>query len=72
MSQENVDTASQAAEAWNSGGVEEILQFYPEDVVWYPFPDSPDSVTGFHGHDGIREVMKGWTDSFDELQRHPQ
>ncbi len=66
MSQENVELVRKATEAWDSGGVEATLQFYPEDVVWYPFPDSPDSVDGFQGHDGIREVMRGWTDSFDE------
>ena len=43
-----------------------LLEFYPEDVVWFPFPDSPESANGFRGHDGIREVMAGWSDSFDE------
>lgn len=54
-----------AAGAWNSGGVEAVLPFYPEDVVWYPFPDAPEATTGFRGHDGIRELMGGWNDSFD-------
>jgi ketosteroid isomerase-like protein len=66
MPEENVEIVRKPTEAWNSGGVEATLKFYPEDVVWYPFPDSPDSVTGFHGHDGIRDVMSGWSDSFDE------
>jgi len=43
------------------------LEFCPKDVVWYPFPDAPESADGFHGHDGIREVVGGWTDSFDEF-----
>ena len=71
MSQENVHIVRKATEAWDSGGVEATLEFYPEDVVWYPFPDSPDSATGFRGHDGIREVMAGWTDSFDEYSASP-
>jgi ketosteroid isomerase-like protein len=66
MSQQNVDATRRAAEAWNSGGIEAILQFYSEDAIWYPFPDSPDIASGFHGHDAIRELMKGWTDSFDD------
>ena len=67
MSQENVDVLRKAADAWNAGGVEALLEFCPEDVVWYPFPDAPESSSGFHGHDGIREVVGGWTDSFDEF-----
>lgn len=26
----------------------------------------PESSSGFHGHDGIREVMRGRNDSFDD------
>jgi hypothetical protein len=59
VSWENVEIVRKATGAWNSGGVEATLEFYPDDVVWYPFPDSPGSVTGFAGHDGIREVMAG-------------
>ncbi len=54
MSQENVEVVRKAVDAWNSGGVEAVLAFYPEDVVWYPFPDAPENASGFHGHDGIR------------------
>ena len=66
MSQEHVELVRRAGDAWNSGGIEALLEFYPEDVVWYPFPDAPESAGGFHGHDGIRDVMRGWNDSFDE------
>ncbi len=71
MSQENVELVRNATDAWNSDGVEAMLAFYPEDVVWYPFPESPESATGFHGHDGIRDVMRGWNDSFDEYALAP-
>ena len=67
MAQENVDVLRKAADALNSGGVEALLQFFPEDVVLYPFPDAPESSGGFHGHDGIREVMSGWNDSFEDF-----
>ena len=67
MSQENVQIVRKATEAWNSEGVELLLESYTEDVIWFPFPDSPDSADGFRGHDGIREVTAGWSDSFDEF-----
>ena len=66
MSQANVEVVRKAVDAWNSGGVEAVLAFYPEDVVWYPFPDAPENASGFHGHDGIRELMGGWSDGFDD------
>ena len=60
---ENVELARKATDAFNSGGAEAMLPFYAEDVVWYPFPDNPDSSSGFHGHDRIRELTGNWNDS---------
>ena len=62
-----MELVRKATEAWNSGGVEAVLPFYSEDVVWYPFPDAPESPGGFHGYDGIRELMAGWNDSLDKF-----
>ena len=66
MPPEKVEIVRNAVDAWNSGGVEAVLPLYPEDVVWYPFPEAPGSSHGLYGHNGIREVMGGWTDSFDD------
>jgi hypothetical protein len=38
MSEANLALVLHAADAWNSGGADDLLAFYPEDVVWYPFP----------------------------------
>ena len=46
MSQENVEVLRKAADALNSGGVEALLPFFPEDVVLYPFPDAPEAPAG--------------------------
>jgi ketosteroid isomerase-like protein len=67
MPQENVELVRKATDAFNSGGAEAMLPFYAEDVVWYPFPDNPDSSNGFHGHDGIRELLGNWNDSLDDF-----
>jgi ketosteroid isomerase-like protein len=66
MSLENVETVRRAVEAWNSQGVDALVEFYTEDVIWLPFPDAPENAEGFHGHDGIRAVMGGWEESFDD------
>src|SRR5215210_2308990 len=67
MSQADVELVRKATNSWNSGGVEALLSFYTEDVVWYPFVDAPENPTGFNGHAGIRELTRGWNDSFDEF-----
>jgi ketosteroid isomerase-like protein len=66
MSQENVEIVGGIIEAWNTGGLDAMLWFLPEDVVWYPFPEWPDGAEARNGHDGVRELMDAWTDSFDE------
>lgn len=68
MSQEHVELVRRAVEAWNTEGVEALVHFYTDDVIWYPFRESPENADGFHGHDGIRDVMGGWRDSFDEYR----
>jgi len=67
MSEENLEILRAAVEAWNSGGTDEMLAFYPEDVIWYPFPDAPGGSEGLHGHGAIRDMMVGWTDSFEDF-----
>ncbi len=68
MPEENVELVRRAEEAWNTGGIDDLLPFYPEDVVWYPFPDAPGWADGLHGHNGIREIMAGWSESFDDYR----
>ena len=65
MSEENLEILRAAVEAWNSGGTDDMLAFYAEDVIWYPFPDAPGGSDGLHGHSAVRELMAGWTDSFE-------
>ena len=38
MSQEGVEIVGKVIAAWNTGGIDAMLSFVPEDVVWYPFP----------------------------------
>jgi ketosteroid isomerase-like protein len=66
MSEENVEVVGKIITAWNSGGLDAILPFWPEDVVWHPFPEWPDGAEARTGHDGVREIMNTWTETFDE------
>ena len=64
MSQEKVDTARRAFAAFVSGGIEALLAFCPEDLVTYPFPEWMEEPV-YHGRDGFRELLSGWTEGFD-------
>ena len=66
MSQENVEVLRKAWDAVNSD-VETMLALFPEDCIWYPFPEWPDGPEARTGHDGIREIMASWTDNFDDF-----
>lgn len=68
MPEENVELMRRAAALWNEGGVEALISIFPEDAVWYPFREWPESAGEYHGHDGIREIMRGWAESFDEYE----
>jgi SnoaL-like polyketide cyclase. len=68
MSEANVELTRRAVEAWNSGGVEGVLRFCPDDVVWHPFPQWPDGAEPRAGHDGVRELMQAWLDNFDDFK----
>jgi ketosteroid isomerase-like protein len=72
MSQRNVELARRIVTAWNTGGVNALLEFCPADVVWHPFAEWPDGGEPRTGHAGVRELMGAWTDNFDgyEVEVH--
>jgi ketosteroid isomerase-like protein len=67
VSEENVELLRGAIEAWNSDGIEAMLRFYPEDVIWHPFPDAPIGRDGLKGHEEIRGLMADWVHGFADF-----
>jgi ketosteroid isomerase-like protein len=65
MSEENVEVARRVAEAHNAGGVEAMLPFLAEDVLWHPFPEWIEE-SEYRGHEGVRKLMSIFTDNFDD------
>jgi ketosteroid isomerase-like protein len=56
MSEENIEIYREMVEAFNRGGVDEILDFFADDVEVYD-PDLPGG-RAYRGRDGVRRVIE--------------
>ena len=58
MSQENVETAQRAIEAWNADDLDAFLAVLDADVEWHPAiqPGLEGRATTYRGHDGARTI----------------
>jgi ketosteroid isomerase-like protein len=65
MSRENVQLVERIFEAGGADSAEAVLAFVPPDVIWHPAPDWL-AESDYVGHDGVREAMGVFTDTFDD------
>lgn len=65
MSEQNVGLVRRIFEAGGADDADVVLQFVPEDVVWYPPPEWIVK-SEYRGHEGVREVMAVFTETFDD------
>jgi ketosteroid isomerase-like protein len=65
MSQENVEILSRAFQAFASDGVDGLIPYCSPDLVLHPFPEWMEAPV-YYGHDGLRELLHGWTDGFED------
>jgi ketosteroid isomerase-like protein len=56
MSQENVELARRAADAWNEDGPESVRRFWAEDGEWHDPPNLPDS-RAVRGRDAVAAYL---------------
>ncbi len=71
MTSEAVDVVRRGYAAYESDGIEGILQFLDPAVEWRNPPDSP--IAGiFHGHEGVREWKRLTDEVFAELSFWPK
>jgi ketosteroid isomerase-like protein len=66
MSQENVDTSSNAIAALNRDGVEGFLAYCDPDVEWITPPDWVEDPV-FNGHDGVRQAIALFGEQLDDF-----
>ena len=68
MSQENVEIARAAFEAWNAGELQlqDVLSHFHPDRVYHPRADEPDP-SPHVGRDAYERLVYGFVDSFSEV-----
>jgi ketosteroid isomerase-like protein len=72
MSEERAEVARRAYVAFNSGGVEAILEFLDPDIEWRMWEQFSREPRVFHGHEGVREVLSMFQENYDDFSAQPR
>src|SRR6476661_900309 len=71
MSQDNVETAGEAFDAYNREGINGVLRYLDPEVEWRNPADSP--IAGvFTGHQGVLEWQRHADEAFEGMQFEPE
>jgi ketosteroid isomerase-like protein len=65
MPGDRVEVIRQAFEAFERGDEPAMLALMDPDIVAMQFPEQPD-VRPYHGHDGLRQVMRDWIGAWED------
>jgi ketosteroid isomerase-like protein len=71
MSEERIEVARRAYLAFNSGGVEAILEFLDPEIEWRMWEQFSREPRIFHGHAGVREVLSLFQENYDNFSAEP-
>ena len=67
MSEENVEIALAAVEAWNRGDHEAWLALWDEEAEFYPLRAQLESES-YRGHEGLERFLADMTEHFEEVR----
>ena len=67
MSEENVEIALAAVEAWNRGDHEAWLALWDEEAEFYPLRAQLESES-YSGHEGLERFLADMTEDFEEVR----
>ena len=71
MSEENVKTVRNAAEAFNRGDLDTWAGYVAEDIDYQAVEGAPDDHGPIHGKDAVRAYVQDWQDTFDDFVSEP-
>jgi ketosteroid isomerase-like protein len=64
MSQENVEIARRAVEAWQRDGPDGLLQFFDPEIKFTPVEEG----RPLYGHQGVRTNLESWLEEWDDFR----
>jgi uncharacterized protein len=65
LSAENVEIVRTLIEEWNRGDVDALIARATEDFEWHPALVESVEGEAFRGHDGFREFLSGWKETWE-------
>jgi ketosteroid isomerase-like protein len=65
-----VEVAARGFDAYNRGDFETVFELLADDVVAVVSPRLPNEGT-HHGHEGVREMLRGWEEAWEWLRIEP-
>jgi ketosteroid isomerase-like protein len=70
MSQENVELVRRGYDAFNSDGLEAILDLLDPEIEW----GTPEQATetDYRGHEGVRRFWSNFNDAFEDYRFEPE
>jgi ketosteroid isomerase-like protein len=71
MSEERIEVARRAYVAFNSGGVDAILEYLDPEIEWRMWEQFSREPKVFHGHAGVREVLSLFEENYDDFSADP-
>src|SRR4029450_11721378 len=71
MSEKNVKTVRDAAEAFNRGDLDTWDEYIADDIDYRAAEGAPDHRAPIHGKDPLRAYMQDWQDTFDDFTSEP-
>ncbi len=71
MSEENVKTVRDAAEAFNSGDLDTWDEYIADDIDYRAVEGAPDDHGPIRDKDALRAYLQDWQDTFDDFTSEP-
>ena len=71
MSEENVKTVRNAAEAFKRGDLDTWAEYIADDIDYRAVEGAPDDHGPIHGKDAVRAYVQDWQDTFDDFVSEP-
>ena len=72
MSNANVEIVRQSLEAFNSKGVDGLVNFWHPDIDWRAIEGAPDDVGVFTGEEAMRRYLGEWVEMFEDARNEPE